>query len=90
MLFLRYGTIVFDEDEFAECSKKLGSHYYSSLGAAAWTFPSPGFWTLQRECLESCGRRLSLFRTLIYAVRGFLELILNPLDSARRVISFLR
>jgi glycosyltransferase involved in cell wall biosynthesis len=89
-MLLRHGPRFFDPDELADCLRELSATYYRSVGDGFWRMMPADWWRLQRGCISGTGASFSMPRALAAIAVELLTLLLNPLESARRVRDRLR
>jgi glycosyltransferase involved in cell wall biosynthesis len=89
-MLLRHGPKFFDPEELTECLREVSATYYRSVGEGFWRLMPADFWKLQRSCVSAAGSRFSSTRAFAAIAVELLMLLLNPLESARRVRDRLR
>lgn len=85
VMLLHHGSSFFEREELDACHRQLSAQYYRSLGESFWRILPRDFWKLQKGCLEAAGARLRTGRAAAAVLLELLELLLNPLSTARRI-----
>ncbi|MBX3326127.1 MAG: glycosyltransferase family 2 protein [Nitrospira sp.] len=83
----KYGPEYLSEDELARMLKKRRDEYYAFLGARAFRNKEKGFWEYQRAALNRIGSSLSTVRVIKAAILYVLDVVLNPLNTVKRISS---
>lgn len=86
----RYGEDFLTPDERASVWSSCLRRYYGFLGSRLFTERRSDFWRFHRAGLATIGERLDPLRVTAGAARTLGELLLNPLDTARRVARRMR
>lgn len=82
---LRYGPTYLSPEEVRARLRELLRDYYRFLARAALEMRPASFWAFHRARLRELGYPLSFTRLLGAILLLVFELVLNPLDTARRV-----
>jgi len=83
---LEYGPSCLTASELSERTKQLLNDYYDFLGISVFHKRDKNFWAYHKERLNHFGYRLSYARVARAACVKFLDLALNPKQSAEKVL----
>lgn len=83
----KYGPEYLNEKEFAAMFAKRRDQYYAFLGASVFRNKESGFWDYQRTALHRIGHSLSMARIMKAVLLQVLDVVLNPLNTAKRISS---
>jgi len=81
----KYGREYLSEKELAVMLKKRRDEYYAFLGARVFRNKEKGFWEYQRAALRRIGYSLSTARVIKAVILEVLDVILNPLNTFKRI-----
>ena len=84
MALTKYGPRFLSPEELAARSRVVGRRYYAALGQAVLRRRPRAYWDLHRRGLRSAGHRLATGRLAAHVVGQALQLLLNPLSTAKR------
>lgn len=90
ILVHRYGAACLDTDELRGCWQAYERRYLRLLADALVSRRPREFWRYHHRGMASIGYRLPHFRLAGYVLGVLLEMLLNPLNTAMRVMSFLK
>lgn len=86
----KYGPILLDTEEYARRRRQLESKYYRALGESLLRRRPQAFWDFQRRALSGIGEELHSLRLTAWAFVAFLDLLLNPKQTAERLVRYKR
>ncbi len=81
----KYGPEYLSEKEFAAMHRRRRDEYYAFLGARVFRNKEKDFWKYQRDSLCRIGYSLSMARVIKAVILNVLDVILNPLNTSRRL-----
>lgn len=81
----KYGPEYLSEKEFEAMFKKRRDEYYAFLGAKVFRNKEREFWEYQRAALGRIGQPLSTARVMKAVILEVLDVILNPLNTLKRI-----
>jgi glycosyltransferase involved in cell wall biosynthesis len=84
----KYGPIYLDAAEYKECLDQLFSRYYKFLGDAVVQRRDKQFWDYHRNALRTLECPLSWSRLLRACLLEVRDLLLHPVETFRRAVSF--
>jgi glycosyltransferase involved in cell wall biosynthesis len=82
----KYGRVYLNEEEYEAAIKKRSDSYYAFLGSRMFRHNDHAFWEFHRNGLHRLGLTLNAGSLAKAAAGELLNLALNPLDTARRIV----
>lgn len=81
----KYGRMYLNDQEFDQCFKVSWRRYYAFLGEKLLHGSDSGFWEFQRSQLARLGYRLNYIELAKPVMNELLDLMLNPLNTSKRI-----
>ena len=81
----KYGPEYLSDKEFSAMFAKRREEYYAFLGASVFRNRDGDFWDYQRAALRRIGYSLSVARIIKAALLHVLDVVLNPLNTFKRI-----
>jgi hypothetical protein len=85
-ILTKYGNVFLNPTEVKACEKRYWKEYYTMLGNLVFQNKAPNFWQHHKTMLRNVGCRFSWTRVVAAVVMDLLELVLNPLNTSRRIV----
>jgi glycosyltransferase involved in cell wall biosynthesis len=85
LILMRYGRAFLGPAELEATKKRYWNGYYAMLGNLVFQNKAPNFWQYHNAMLKGVGCRLSWLRVAAAALMGLLDIVLNPLNTSKRI-----
>jgi glycosyltransferase involved in cell wall biosynthesis len=86
----KYGPVFLDKEENTRRRQQLNRKYYTTLGENLLRRRPKAFWDFQRSGLSRIGEELRWVKLIPWAFVAFLDLVLNPKQTAERLLQHRR
>jgi len=87
---MKYGRTYLNETEYRQCLQKSWAKYYSFLGGKVFHKKEKAFWGYQIRALGRIGHSISKAQVTKYALAEVFDLLLNPLNTSKKIAKRLR
>jgi glycosyltransferase involved in cell wall biosynthesis len=83
----RYGSFYLDAQEYRKRLNEIEHNYLAFLGLNVFRARGRDFWEFHRKGMARAGYRLEWWRLAGYALIAAVDVVLNPLHSAEKIIA---
>ena len=84
----KYGPIFLDKEEYTRRRRQFERKYHRALGESVLRRRPKAFWDFHRHALSGIGEELHWLKLTAWAFVAFLDLVLNPKQTAERLLRY--